>query len=391
MCVLTAMAIALAFLSKVNAMFLAATFALAVFSESAPWPVRLRRLGVLGISALIVLPWLVRNQFLYGDPFANQAMFTAVPMLIDLKPISSPYFLTMFPNVLFRSTVGVFGGMNVWLPEAFYRLYMVFSAIAILGLCWAVGRRVVSARLTLILATAPLLAIALVVKLNLTFTQPQGRYLFPALSASAVLVAIGFESLPRWTPTVTNVVLVLAAFWNTAVLCAVILPTYWIPPRTAVLPTDIAVSELLMRRTAGSMRPGDEFVQTFVSRADFLCAVEIEMATWSKSIPSGWLQMRLLQTDGEKLELASWRVPLQRVRDNSFVRLEFPRIRNSKGKSYAIALRAEQVPPGYDVTVWLADRDVYPAGGFSINGYRQEGDAAFRTYVSPEVSLAGVR
>jgi len=257
-----------------------------------------------------------------------------------------------------------------------------------LGLCWAVARRHIPARLTLILATAPVIAFALVVKLNLTFTQPQGRYLFPALSAMAVLAAIGFESLPGWTPTVTKIVVVLAAFWNTAVLCAVILPTYWIAAPIAVIPTDIAVSESLMRSTAGPIRPGDELVQTFVSRADFLCAVEIEVATWSKRIPSGRIHMQLQQTGDGNVEVASWRVPLSGVSDNSFVRLDFPRIQDSRGKSYAIALSAEQVPPGYDVAVWLSGRDVYPAGEFSINGRRQEGDAALRTYVCPEVAGA---
>src|SRR6202043_3850085 len=63
----TAVMIALAFLSKVNAVFLVCTLALAIASEPSSWLTRCRRLGVLAVSLMIVLPWLIRNQILYGD------------------------------------------------------------------------------------------------------------------------------------------------------------------------------------------------------------------------------------------------------------------------------------------------------------------------------------
>jgi hypothetical protein len=46
----------------------------------------------------------------------------------------------------------------------------------------------------LILFTAPVLALAMTVQLNLTFSQPQGRYLFAALSAGAVLAASAWKA-----------------------------------------------------------------------------------------------------------------------------------------------------------------------------------------------------
>jgi 4-amino-4-deoxy-L-arabinose transferase-like glycosyltransferase len=383
--IVTAVLIALAFLSKVNAMFLVCTLALAIVSEPSSWLTRFRRLGVFAVSLMIVLPWLIRNQILYGDLLATRQMFQVVPSLIDQKPITSRYFLTTFPDALAKSFVGVFGAMNVWLPPPVYWLFGLLGAVALLGLAWRLVRRRVGLRPILILFTAPVLVLAMTVQLNLTFSQPQGRYLFPALSAVAVLAAIGLEGIPLWRPSWTYVFTVLFAVCNVAILCALVVPTYWYSNSPILKVMDVVVSESLMRKTAGPLKDGGSFVQTFISRADNLSSVEVEMATWRKLIPSGWLHMRLLERTKAQREIASWRVPLRRVKDNSFVALEFPPIPDSKGKAYSIVMETEQMPPGYAITVWLTDGDVYPDGEFLLDGGPLGCDTSFRTYFSPNV------
>jgi hypothetical protein len=122
------------------------------------------------------------------------------------------------------------------------------------------------------------------VQLNLTFSQPQGRYLFPALSAVAVLAAIGLEGIPLWRPSWTYVITVLFAVCNVAILCALIIPTYWSSNRP-IQAMDVIVPDSPMRRTAGPLNDSGYFVRSFVSRADNLSSVEVEMATWGKAIP----------------------------------------------------------------------------------------------------------
>jgi 4-amino-4-deoxy-L-arabinose transferase-like glycosyltransferase len=223
----TAAVIGLASLSKISAIFLPLPFALAVVSEPAPWPRRLRQLSVLALSLLLVGPWLLRNQFLYGDPLASQQMFVAVPGLIDIKPITSPYFLTAFPSMLMKSFVGVFGWMNLSLPEPLYKFFGLLAAVAVLGHLWRLIRRRFHFRLILILTTVVLFTVLLTVHLNLTFTQPQGRYLFPALTALALLVAIGLEGLPNWGRNWTYATLAVVALVNLYSLIRVVLPSYW--------------------------------------------------------------------------------------------------------------------------------------------------------------------
>lgn len=120
-------------------------------------------------------------------------MLRAVPMLVSEKPISSPYFETIFPSVLARSFVGVFGAMNVYLPEWLYKICALMAVIGVLGFFLSVMRRAVDKRVAIVLIVLPLLSIGATVQLNLTFTQPQGRYLFPALTAFMVLIAIGLS------------------------------------------------------------------------------------------------------------------------------------------------------------------------------------------------------
>src|SRR4030095_11835510 len=218
--VVAAVTIALAFLSKVNALFLVCTMALAILWEPCSWVNRLRRLGVMAVSLTMVLPWLIRNQILYGDPLATRQMFQAVPGLIDPKPITSRYFLTTFPDNLGKSFVGFFGYMNVLLPSRLYECFGLLGVAAMLGLAWRLARRRVCFRPIVILFTAPVLALAMPVQLNLTFSQPQGRYLFPALTAAAVLAAIGLEGIPLWKPSWTHVFTLLFAVCNVAILCA---------------------------------------------------------------------------------------------------------------------------------------------------------------------------
>ena len=154
------------------------------------------RLPALALAAAIVAPWSIRNIVLYGDPFASEAMRHAVAHLITDRSLFSAYFLGEFPRMLAKSFIGVFGWANVLMPKLAYRLYFAFVAIALGGVAAGLWQRRLDKRLVAVLAIAVLGALAVVVRINLQFTQPQGRYLLPGLPAFAVLIALGLRSLP---------------------------------------------------------------------------------------------------------------------------------------------------------------------------------------------------
>jgi len=188
---------------------------------------------VLGLALLLVLPWSLRNVWLYGDPFASGAMRTAVGHIITERSLFSGYFALHFPIVLFKSFVGLFGWMNLFPPVGFYASYLLLGGAASAGLVRAtfVDRSRHPVGLVLIVAT--LSVVAVVVHINLSFTQPQGRYLFPALPAMAILGAVGLQSLPRalcWIGRPVALGLLLGGL-NLYALLGIVLPAYH-PPLT---------------------------------------------------------------------------------------------------------------------------------------------------------------
>ncbi len=225
--ILVAITSALAFLSKTNALFLPVPLGLALISTKGTWRSRLCRLSVFGITFLIVTPWLIRNQILYGDPLANRIMLTVVANIVDIKPITSLYFFTTFPKNLFFSFIGFFGWMNLRLPDWLYLIFGGLSILAAAGYVWRTLQHKIDGRLTLILLTFPILSLAIAVYINLTFSQPQGRYLFPALAAIALLAALGLEGLPFWGKRLTNYLTGSLFLLNLYIVGTVIIPAYW--------------------------------------------------------------------------------------------------------------------------------------------------------------------
>jgi 4-amino-4-deoxy-L-arabinose transferase-like glycosyltransferase len=224
---LASLCVAVAFLSKISAAIFVPVLAVVLISGAANWRVRLNQLSVLLIALLCVFPWLVWNQVLYGDPVAGKAMLTVVPTLVRKKSIWSPYFATTFPRVLTESFIGVFGWMNVYLPDFVYWVFGIAALFAAAGLCRSLVRSGMDRRLVYTLAALPILAVASTAQLNLTFEQPQGRYLFPALTALMVLSAIGLERLPRWNRRASYFTIAVFGAINVYALVGIELPNYW--------------------------------------------------------------------------------------------------------------------------------------------------------------------
>jgi 4-amino-4-deoxy-L-arabinose transferase-like glycosyltransferase len=233
--VMTAIALAAAWLTKINALCLVPAFALVILTEPAPWRKRLAYLSVFGVTLALVAPWSIRNVMLYGDVFALGAMRSAVPLLIVERSIVSDYWVTLFPREVFKTFVGYFGHATVKLPRLVYIAWLVFFAVAAAGFVRHLSRgREISTRLAVILLTAVAGALAILLRINLQFDQPQGRYLFPALPAIALMIAIGLES---WRIPARLTAATLAAV-NALILAFVVIPAY--PPNVSTMSKALA-------------------------------------------------------------------------------------------------------------------------------------------------------
>jgi 4-amino-4-deoxy-L-arabinose transferase-like glycosyltransferase len=155
------------------------------------WPVIASAVGLV-VSGW----WLVRNASIYGplDVLAlqrHEEIVVGQPRWDSYDLASVGYFL----KILFRSFWGVFGWMGVVLDDGFYWLFLALTLLAVAGIFVGARGRPLCHRGILIAATA--LVFGEIVYYNLTFIQPQGRYLFPALVPIAVFLAVGWWKLAR--------------------------------------------------------------------------------------------------------------------------------------------------------------------------------------------------
>jgi 4-amino-4-deoxy-L-arabinose transferase-like glycosyltransferase len=175
------------------------------------WSVLRRPALAAATAAAISAWWLVRNVGLYGwsDPLAvgrHAEVVVGQPRWQQLDAAAVDYF----GRILFRSFWGQFGWMGVVLSDRVYLLYLALTVLAALGLALLGfahrGRRIADPAGATpmgpdwtgwVLAAAALLVAAEVVVYNLTFIQPQGRYLFPALVPIVLGLSLGWSRLAQ--------------------------------------------------------------------------------------------------------------------------------------------------------------------------------------------------
>lgn len=145
---------------------------------------------IAGTMVLLIAGWwYVRNFLLYGDP-------TGLNVWLKIagtrpQPIGALDLIAEFQG--FRiSFWGNFGGVNLIAPEPVYTLLDLLSLAALLGLLFGLWRRSLPPLLGL-LGLWVGLETALLVRWTLLTFASQGRLIFPAISALAVLLVAGLD------------------------------------------------------------------------------------------------------------------------------------------------------------------------------------------------------
>ncbi len=158
----------------------------------------------LASALLIGSVWFARNALAYGPTDwlglqRHSVVVAGQPRTLDLY---HDYFTaaTYFIPILFRSFWGQFGWMGVLLDSRIYDGLFYFSLCALIGLLLFLVRhrltRTLGNQLILLLAWF-IFMLAGTVSYSLEFFQAQGRYLFPALGAVAILLALGLREWLR--------------------------------------------------------------------------------------------------------------------------------------------------------------------------------------------------
>lgn len=144
-------------------------------------------------AAIIAGWWYVRNVVIYGQlyPFAPLAALVGTRP----NPLSLWRWVSSEGEGLRLSTWGVFGWFNILGSPSFYFLYDALAALGIVGLAFSLVRRENVSLRIMILPIWIGLCVAALWEYTSTIVSTQGRLLFPAISAWAILWAWGISSL----------------------------------------------------------------------------------------------------------------------------------------------------------------------------------------------------
>jgi hypothetical protein len=185
--------------------------------------------------------WYGRNALLFGD-------LTGLPLMLSvMTPRPEPPGLRELAEeavAVWKSFWAVFGWFNVVAPDWVYRLTSAVTVIGLLGLAVAAARRRLprSAWPGLLLAGAWVALMVLAMLLWARLRYPQGRLLFPAAPALALLVAAGWV-LP-WPRAVGRLATAGLAL-GLAGLAAWLLPNVILPAYAAPRPTPASPGGML--------------------------------------------------------------------------------------------------------------------------------------------------
>ena len=177
-------------------------------------------------------PLFLRNLRVMGDPLGAAAQAETLPNLLDRKALVSSYFVVEMPSVLFRSFWGTFGWMSLRMPGVLYAGALGLTAAAAFGL-FRMRRDNATRRLHALLAAAIVIQLVQIVIYNLTFTQAQGRFLFPVLGPICVLMCAGLLQtarelrLPPFSPRGAGVLVGVMVVVNLCILRFILVPAYY--------------------------------------------------------------------------------------------------------------------------------------------------------------------
>jgi 4-amino-4-deoxy-L-arabinose transferase-like glycosyltransferase len=196
---------------------------------------RWRRLADATLAAAALSAWwFIRNVMTYGltDPFGLKRHAEVVVGQPETGPLTIST-LALAAQTGFRSFWGQFGWMGVLIDSRLYLLFGALTALVALGVVLAIipGGSARHASLTTrrgaaFLALAVILVGIGVVSYNMTYMQPQGRYLFPALAPLAIGAAFGLRELinPRHYGRVMGLLVLGFAGLDIIILYQYILP-----------------------------------------------------------------------------------------------------------------------------------------------------------------------
>jgi Dolichyl-phosphate-mannose-protein mannosyltransferase len=192
---LAAIAIGLGALTKLSTLVVAVVPIAAVTMQSIGWREKIVRLAVLGLLPLAMAGWFYgRSLVIWGAVFPEHLFWPQNPV-----PLWDPAYRENFLEPLSQSFWFTGGPANIHISPI---IYHVLDTVLVLALAGVIVTFVSSRldgfqrRALLLLSALPLLAVGMVLYHSVAHDfQAQGRFLFVAMPAFAILMPLGLSAL----------------------------------------------------------------------------------------------------------------------------------------------------------------------------------------------------
>ncbi len=201
------------------------------------WGTPLR--GALLVGGVVVIVagwWYNRNNLLYGDPFGTTNLLSVTGQRVE--PLTLPGLYGELRG-LQMSFWGIFGWFSILLPSWTYTLFELLTALALAGAFISLLRSLVASRgsgalegkgvYTVSISWAwALISLALLAYWISVAQGSQGRLLFPAISALAVVAVVGLRfwagKLPNFVRVMLGIVVPVGLWSCSLYALAALLP-----------------------------------------------------------------------------------------------------------------------------------------------------------------------
>ncbi|SDM70079.1 DUF2142 domain-containing protein [Bacillus sp. OK048] len=131
-------------------------------------------------------------------------------------------------------------------------------------------------------------------------------------------------------------------------------------------------SEMTIGEITGNM----EITQSFVAEQDQFMRIKIPFGTYNRQL-EGNFAFELIDVDSEEVILKR-DLPLNELQDGLDYNIDFPIVRNAKGKEFRFTITGQGLNPGNTATIWRSSKDDYMQGNLIINGRDMQSDLRFK-------------
>ncbi len=344
----------------------------------------LHGLVLTGVLVALVGWYYARNWLLFDDPFSTKTLEAVVPNLVQKKSLAQlgEYLFDHFTPSFITSFWGSFGYMTVWLHWNIYLVYNLVAGLGLLAFVSGLLDRDFRQRFSrnektafAFLAASPLFLLAEIISYNLSFSQPQGRYAFNALTCLAVFWGLGMDRVFKGRRTPLHIVCLLLiigfAFLNLSTLFISVRKSF---PR---LPNVLDVVQNRVQVNFGPLTRASTVGQVFHCSIDGLDQIGVMFTTYNR-YNNSHIVFRLRNLNDPARDLFTQRIPASSLRHNTYHIFKFPP-QESLGRDYLFLLEFPDATESQAVSCFYTVSDTFPGGNAILNNQTLPGDLTFIT------------